>query len=260
MRARAVTKRSAPLRWPWLLSAAILFLALILLGTWQVQRLFWKHDLIARVEGRIHAEPVPAPGLAQWPQVNRASHEYLRVQLHGQFLHKQEALVQATTALGAGYWVLTPLQLADGSIVWVNRGFVPPQARDPSQRGAAPPEGDVQVTGLLRITEPKGAFLRQNDPATDRWHSRDISALAQSRGQPPDKVAPYFVDQQAAPSASHLSDTRPEARSWPVPGLTVVRFSDNHLVYALTWYGLALGLLAALWWVWRFERRPEGAH
>ncbi|RYF82333.1 MAG: hypothetical protein EOO29_07475, partial [Comamonadaceae bacterium] len=81
-------------------SAALLMVLLLALGTWQVQRLGWKRDLIARVDARVHAAPVPAPGAAQWPGIDAASHEYLRVALHGRFLNDKEALVQATTALG----------------------------------------------------------------------------------------------------------------------------------------------------------------
>lgn len=247
--------RRAKPRWPWLAGAAILFLGLLALGSWQIQRMGWKHELIARVNARVHAPPVAAPGLGQWPEVNRASHEYLRVSLTGRFLHEQEALVQATTALGAGFWVLTPLQAVDGSKVWINRGFVPPAARNPSRRGATQPVGEVAVTGLLRISEPGGAFLRNNDPAADRWHSRDVQALTLSRGLAQENVAPYFIDQEAARGADSPRAGPSEAGPWPVAGLTVVRFSDNHLVYALTWYGLALGLLVALAYVWRGKHR-----
>jgi len=236
-------------RWLRWLGAALLllvFVVLIQLGNWQVQRLAWKRDLIARVDARIHAEPVAAPDRTLWPGIDRDAYEYLRVRLQGRFLHEHEALTQATTALGAGYWVLTPLQTEGGALVWINRGFVPPQTREPAQRGIASPEGEVSVTGLLRITEPDGGFLRDNAPDADRWHSRDVSALSVSRSLPVDHVAPYFVDQEAATNAAE--------GAWPVAGLTVVRFADNHLVYAVTWYCLALGLVVALWFAWRQTR------
>ncbi|MET4578320.1 SURF1 family protein [Ottowia thiooxydans] len=248
-------------KWPWLVAAALVLLVLVSLGNWQVERRAWKHDLVARVDARIHAEPVSVPVAAQWPQISRDSHEYQRVVLTGRFLHRHEALVQATTALGAGFWVLTPLQTTEGGTVWVNRGFVSPAARNPSVRGAPAPEGEVRITGLLRITEPEGAFLRANDPASDRWHSRDIRELSLSRGLALDKTAPFFVDQEAASgmrlNAEAEGLNRPQV--WPVAGLTVVRFSDNHLVYALTWYGLAIGLLGALVWVWRRGRQPKAS-
>ena len=248
--------RAKPL-WPWLVAAAIVFMGLVALGTWQVQRMAWKHELIARVDARIHATAVPAPDSAQWPGVGRASHEYLRVTVKGRFLHEQEALVQATTALGAGFWVLTPLQVDDGTVVWINRGFVTPTARNPANRGKVSPEGEVSVTGLLRISEPGGAFLRNNDPAANRWHSRDLDALSTSRGLPQEIVAPYFIDEESGPGGKSAEPGQFKDGPWPVAGLTVVRFSDSHLVYALTWYGLALGLLAAMAFVWLSRNRAR---
>ncbi|GHC92092.1 SURF1-like protein [Pseudorhodoferax aquiterrae] len=234
---------------PWvLLAAALLSAVFALLGTWQVQRLGWKKGLIARTEARVAAAPVAPPDLRAWPAIQAAplDFEYRRLRLVGEFLHADEALVQASTAMGAGFWVLTPLRLQDGSIVLVNRGFVPPERRDPARRGAAAPAGPVTVTGLLRISEPHGGFLRENDPAANRWHSRDVAAIAAARGLPADRVAPYFVDAEATPPGQ-----------WPVGGLTVLRFSDNHLVYALTWFALAAMVAAGGWYAWRSARRPS---
>ncbi len=233
---------------PWVLLAAALLSALfVALGTWQVQRLGWKKGLIARTEARVSAAPVGPPDARAWPAIQAAplDFEYRRLRLQGEFLHADEALVQASTTLGAGFWVLTPLRLQDGSTVLVNRGFVPPDRRDPAKREAAPPAGPVSVTGLLRISEPHGGFLRENDPAANRWHSRDVAAIAAARGLPADRVAPYFVDAEATP-----------AGQWPVGGLTVLRFTDNHLVYALTWYVLALMVAAAGVLVLRSARQP----
>lgn len=211
------------------------------LGVWQVERLFWKKALIERVEARIHAPPVAAPGPAGWADIAEA--EYTRVSLTGHFLHEREALVQAVTERGAGSWVLTPLVTDSGFPVLVNRGFVPPERRERASRAQALPEGTVTVTGLLRLSEPGGGFLRANAPAEDRWHSRDVAAIAAARSLSP--VAPYFVD----------ADATPNPGGFPVGGLTVVHFSDNHLVYAVTWFALAAMLAAALAFVLRHEAR-----
>ena len=144
------------------------FAGLVALGTWQVERRAWKHDLIARVERRVLAAAVAAPGPDEWPQISASRDEYRRVRLAGTFLHDRETLVQAVTGLGGGYWVLTPLQRADGSVVLVNRGFVPPERRDRASRAAAEPKGEASVSGLLRMTKPNGAFPRHNDTATNR--------------------------------------------------------------------------------------------
>nr|WP_246519750.1 SURF1 family protein [Ancylobacter lacus] len=198
------------------------------LGVWQIERRAWKLDLIARVEDRIHAEPVAAPGPEAWGSVNGANDEYRHVRLQGRFL-PGETFVQAVTDLGGGFWVLAPFRTETGFVVLVNRGFVPPERRDPTNRPATPPGGDpTTITGLLRLSEPKGGFLRSNDPAAGRWYSRDVAAIAQAQGL--GTVAPYFVDADAGPTAG----------GWPVGGLTVVTFPNNHLVYALTWFTLAV--------------------
>lgn len=207
----------------------------------------WKLDLIDRVEGRIHAEPVPAPGPADWAGLTGPSAEYRRVRLTGRFAYDAATPVQALTERGAGYWVLVPLATERGFTVLVNRGFVPSDARDRSARAAGEPAGAVTVTGLLRLSEPGGGFLRRNDPAADRWYSRDVAAIAAARGidRKPAEVAPYFVDADASPNPGGL----------PVGGLTVVAFHNNHLVYALTWYALALMTAGALIHALRREGR-----
>lgn len=201
------------------------------LGTWQVQRLNWKTDLIHRVETRLAAEPAPAPGPDRWAGVTAAD-EYLRVRLSGRFINDKEALVVASTERGPGYWVLTPLVQADGTTVIVNRGFVAGEQRAPATRAAGAIEGNATVVGLLRLSEADRWILRANDPSADRWYRRDPAALAKVRGL--DRVAPFFVD----------ADATPNAGGWPVGGLTRVSFNNHHLVYAITWYALAL--LAAL--------------
>ena len=103
------------------------------------------------------------------------------------------------------------------------------------------------MTGLLRLTEPKGAFLRSNDPGDDRWYSRDVAAIAAARGL--SDVAPYFVDADATPNLGGL----------PVGSLTVIAFPNNHLVYAITWYGMALMLAGAVIYVLRGGRNPRPA-
>ncbi|KQT87144.1 SURF1 family protein [Aurantimonas sp. Leaf443] len=229
--------------------AALLVLGVLLaLGTWQVQRLAWKEDLIARVDARLAAAPVEAPGPQAWGAISAAADEYRRVALAGTFLHERETLVQALTERGAGFWVLTPLRRADGTLVIVNRGFVPEQARDRHTRAGGEIAGPTRVEGLLRLTEPGGGFLRANDPAGGRWYSRDISAIAAAT-LPGERVAPYFVDAGPAPNPGGL----------PVGGLTVISFRNHHLVYALTWYGLALLLVGGLAYAFREERRQGRA-
>lgn len=220
------------------------FAGFVALGAWQVQRLAWKEALIARVDAHLRAAPEPAPGREQWSSLARNTDEYRRVRLQGRFDHDREVLVRASTALGTGYWVMTPLRTERGDWVFVNRGFVPPQMRAQVPHGDAP----QPVVGLLRFTEPRGSLLQPNDPAQGRWYSRDVAAMAAAaRLQGP--VAPYFVDQQALAPADRTA--------WPRPGLTVVQFPNNHLVYALTWFALAAGVAAAAVYVIVHERHQR---
>jgi surfeit locus 1 family protein len=222
-----------------IVSAALASLGFLALAAWQVHRLGWKEDLIARVERQVHAAPVAAPPASA--AVSQAD-EYRRVRLSGRF-EPREALVQATTELGGGFWVLAPLRLDDGGTVLVNRGFVPPERRAPEQH--AVPDGPVELVGLLRLTEPGGGPLRRNVPAEGRWYSRDVAGIAAQLGVAGD-VAPYFVDESADPA---------QPQRWPRPGLTVLHFNNNHAVYAATWLALAAMAAAAVGYLLREERR-----
>lgn len=206
-------------------ATGIVFLILIGLGFWQVQRLAWKTDLIARVDARVAAAPVAAPAPGDWAGLSGDDAEYRRVAVQGEYRPGSDVLVQAVTALGAGFWVMTPLVTDQGWIVLVNRGFVAADRRDDRPL----PPGPQTVTGLLRMSQPDGAFLRANDPAGGRWYSRDTQAIAAALAL--SQVAPYFID------ADRTGDGQ------PVGGLTVIAFRNPHLTYALTWFVMAGGLL-----------------
>jgi surfeit locus 1 family protein len=236
--------------------ALLLLLLFAGLGTWQVVRLQWKLALIQRVDTRVHAAPSAVPPISEWPTVSAATDEYRHLRLSGHFLFDLTTPVQAVTERGSGFWLVTPLCQPDGAIVLVNRGFVPAALGADSGYPARSATGDacagvgtaVTVSGLLRLTEPKGGFLRTNDPARQRWFSRDVAAIAAARGLSP--VAPFFVDadaQQAGIAAAQ------EAAA-PIGGMTVISFPNNHLVYALTWFALA-AMVGGAWW-WTAQRGP----
>lgn len=221
-----------------------LFSTFVALGTWQVHRLAWKTALIAHTDQRVHASPVPAPRQPDWAGITAANAEYLHVQLNGSWIAGRQTRVWTATEAGSGYWIITPLRRDDGSVVLVNRGFAPEGWCDYKGRCPAAPEGEVTVIGLLRISEPSGLVPR-NNPATDTWYTRDVTAIAKARGLA--NVAPYFVDADAA-SASGAS-------GWPRGGMTVVQFPNHHLNYLITWYVLALMVLGAAIYVARDEYR-----
>jgi surfeit locus 1 family protein len=231
----------------WVASLLVLTAAFIALGVWQVKRLHWKLDLIARVEARVHAPAIPAPGPEKWHSINAADDEYLRIQATGVLLNEDEAEVYAVTDLGPGYWVMTPLRAADGTIILVNRGFVPTDRRNRATRIEGNPTGEITISGLLRLDEPLGTLLRSNVPAEERWYSRDVVEIARSRSLT--NVAPYFIDADAAPNPSGL----------PVGGLTQLVFPNSHLVYAITWFVMAVMSLGMTIYLIRIERRRARA-
>jgi len=237
------TARHVMARPVFLTLLCIAFCGFTALGVWQLYRLQWKLDLIDRVETRIRANPVVLPAAPEWPQINAARDEYKHVRVEGHFIANRDTRVQALTELGAGFWVLSPFQLNDGNVVLINRGYVPS-----SVKTAMPASSATVITGLLRMSESRGGFLRDNAPADNRWYSRDVAAIAGARGL--EKVAPFFVDADAEQEDS--------AKQCPRGGLTVTQFSNNHLQYALTWFGL---VLLCIWAAWHFvatERRLRG--
>jgi len=219
---------------------------LLALGTWQVKRLSWKLDLIQQVEERAHAAPVDAPAPSQWASLtNPADYEYRRVRLAGIFRHQDEVQVYTVSDLGPGYWVLTPLQRDDGSLVIVNRGFVPSDKRDPSTRLEGELPTRVEIVGLMRAPETGGLFMRTNDPQNNRWYSRNIAQIADAKSL--GTVAPFYVDADATPNPGGL----------PIGGKTMLVFPNNHLSYAITWYVLAAMTVAAGWYVTRNLNGPK---
>jgi len=237
---------------PLLASLALLLIVLFAsLGTWQVFRLQWKLDLIARVDARLKAAPVAPPAASRWGAISPESDEYRRILLSGVYLYDLTTPVQALTERGSGYWLLTPMCLSDGAIVLVNRGFIEAELGAPTRyapmRADADPcararaQAHVTVTGLLRTSE-HGALMRSNDPAANRWYSRDVAVIKAARHIP--QAAPFFVDAGAGQNP-------PGSPDQPEGGLTVVSFHNSHLVYAITWYALALMVAGASWWIVR---------
>lgn len=230
----------------WLaLAAALVALAILLsLGFWQVQRLAWKEDLIARIEARIGSEPVP---LAQVLSSDRsiADQEYRPVTVEGKFVHGAERHFFATHGGQSGFYVYTPLRLDTGDHLFVNRGFVPYDRKDAATRAEGQVEGPVTITGLVRtaLVEKPSAIVPDNDPAGNVFYWKDIRAMAESAGLPEDApVLGLFVD----------ADNSPNPGGLPVGGVTIVNLPNNHLQYAVTWFGVAAALAGVLGvWGWR---------
>ncbi|QCI65743.1 SURF1 family protein [Phreatobacter stygius] len=237
------TSRLRPLVVPGLVALAALAV-LIRLGSWQLSQLAWKNGLIAQVEARTHAPPVPLPPAAAWPAMTAAADEYRRVAVTGSFRHDAEAYLytvagdsnrpgQPGRPQGQGYLVLTPLVTAEGATVLVNRGFVPTDRRDPATRQAGQTTGPVTITGLVRFPERRSVFAASDDLARRLFYTRDTPVIAQTLGFDRNSTAPFSIDADATPVAGGL----------PQGGETRLSFPNRHFEYALTWFGLALTLI-----------------
>lgn len=232
--------------WPVLVAGAVAFAVLLGLGTWQVQRLAWKNALIATIDARIGAEPVPLREALR-SDLSISDQEYRRVRVEGVFDHSAERHFFATHKGAPGYYVYTPLKLDDGDWLFVNRGFVPWERKEAATRPEGQVGGRVAITGLLRgaPAEKPSAIVPDNEPEKNVFYWKDIRAMAASSGLPVDApVLGLFVDAGDTPNPGGL----------PVGGVTIVDLPNNHLQYAITWYGLAAALAGVIIvFVWRFR-------
>jgi surfeit locus 1 family protein len=234
---------------------AIAFGAILVgLGIWQLDRKVWKENLIATVTSRIARAPANLPPRDGWPRLvpdGQEGKEFSRVTFPAEFLEGQEALVYTAGSpfrpdvKGPGYWVFAPAQLTGGSIVLVNRGFIPLDKKDPATRPGGNLRGSVDIVGVMRWPETRGLFTPADDPKTNVWYLRDLQAMAAEKKWA--TAAPFYIDQEGPVPPGSL----------PLPAKIEVKLSDNHLQYAITWFGLALGLAGVyvVWLAGRLRRR-----
>ena len=207
------------------------------LGFWQLERKAWKEGLIAAIDARVGAPPIAFPPQSAWSTLSAEKDEYRHVRLTGRFLNDKEAHLQANlvssgTDDGAlGYDILTPLELPDGALVIVNRGFVPLDNKEPATRPGSEFEGETSVVGLIRFPQKHPWFVPSDDPEKNVWFSRDPVPIAKAYGL--ERVAPVIVDADRSADDSTL----------PRGGQTRIALPNDHLQYALTWFGLALVLI-----------------
>jgi surfeit locus 1 family protein len=208
-------------------AALAAFAVLMGLGTWQIERKAWKEALIATLSQRLAAPPVELPPPEEWATLTRENAEFLRVRLRAELQSGAEALVYTSGSplrddvKAPGYFVFTPARLASGRQVVINRGYVPDRTAPPS--GAGP----VDIVGAIRWPEAPSWFIGSHDSGGRTWHVRDPRLMAEVKGWGP--VAPFYIEQEAPVPPGGL----------PHPSALSVRLRNDHLQYALTWYGLA---------------------
>jgi surfeit locus 1 family protein len=231
-------------------AALVAFAVLIGLGVWQLERKVWKEGLIDTIGRKLAAAPVDLPPAAQWARLDRAEWEFRRVRFAGEFRHDQEALVYTSGSTlrpdvsGAGYWVFTPAQTRDG-VAPVDRGFVPLERRDVSTRAAGQLSGSLDIVGTLRWPDVRSWFTPNDDPAKNIWFARDPAAIAVGKSWGP--VPPFYVEQEEPVPPGGL----------PAPGKLAPNLPNNHLQYAITWFGLA-AVLAGVFAAFAWSRFREG--
>lgn len=202
---------------------------LIGLGTWQLDRLAWKRDLIATRTAQLTAPAKPLPArAADW-----RSWDFRAVAVRGAFRHDLEQLFGVAALDGQlGYHVLTPLVRPDGTALLIDRGWVPADRAHPAARRSGQIVGPVQVTGIARYrgADRPGWFTPDNRPEQGSWYWYDLDALGVALGL---ELLPVVVEADATANPGGL----------PLGGQTRIELANNHLQYAITWYGLAAGLL-----------------
>ena len=220
---------------------------LLALGTWQVARMQWKEALIDELTARAQGSAIAPPAAA-----DAAGMRFQRLALSGAWMHDAEVQLTGRTFEGtAGYHVVTPMRLDDGRILLVNRGWVPQDYRRPESRPKTLHAGRQEVEAILRLPAEKGYFVPENDPARDDWFTLDIDGIAAHRGLGAETVTAYRADA-----------LRPEGPYvLPIGAAVDIDIPNNHWHYALTWYGIALGLVG-VYGAWHHQAgrlRPAGS-
>ncbi|MFC5385261.1 SURF1 family protein [Aquamicrobium segne] len=244
-----IRKKGGGRSWFAFVLGLIVLAILLALGTWQVQRLAWKEGLLATIEQRMHAPPL---GLRDAEQLfaQTGDVDYVPLSVQGTFLHEGERHFLATWNGQSGFYVYTPLKLEDGRFLLVNRGFVPYDKKDAASRAQGQIEGNVTITGLARnpLGEKPSSLIPDNDLAKNVFYWKDRDVMAATAGLPAGYVlVPFFLD----------ADETPNPGGWPVGDVTIIALPNNHLGYAVTWYGLAAALVGVMVFARVGRRRPQ---
>jgi cytochrome oxidase assembly protein ShyY1 len=232
------------------LAMVALFLGL---GVWQLQRRVEKQALISALTERLAAAPSPLPPPVQWGALTPAQDEFRRVSLAAAYLPGPDAMVYSSGSAvrddisGPGTWAFLPARLPDGNTVVINAGFVQNTMQDRAQQDRAVArlitEEPVTLSGYIRFPEAAGGLTPAENMAKRLWFTRDHLAMARALGW--GEVAPFYIDLEAPVPAGGI----------PKPGPLDVHLKDDHLQYAITWFGLA-GAVVIAFAVWlRAQRR-----
>ncbi|QDS68071.1 hypothetical protein FKW77_009894 [Venturia effusa] len=231
---------------PGIILLALMPITAFALGCWQVHRLNWKADLIARFEDRLIRDPLELP-----PRIDPSAikeFDYRRILATGTFRHDQEMLIGPRIHEGEnGYLVVTPLERKNGSTILVCRGWIKKEFRDQASRPDGLPKGEVTVEGLLREPFKKNMFTPDNNPEVDEWYFPDVAQMARRTG-----AQPVWVEETLV--GNFLEEQRREAKGIPIGRSPEVHLRNNHAQYIFTWYTLSLATAVMLWMVVKKKR------
>jgi surfeit locus 1 family protein len=219
-----------------------MFLVLVGLGVWQLERLQWKLGLISEMTRNMAATPISLD--AALALGDRA--QYRPVALTGKFESSREVYVFTTGPNGAPvYHVLVPFMLSDGRAMLIDRGFVPTTLRDPASRPGSEPRGMVHVVGIWRTPDKPGPFTPIPDLTHHVWYARDVLSIAKAERL--SLAAPAILEAKASPQDA----------LWPRGGQTRIDIPNDHLQYAGTWFLLAGALLVVYFMYHRAQGRLD---
>ena len=204
------------------------FLILIILGSWQVQRLSWKSNLISNYNYNFQQVPITVKELLK----DRKNNKFRRTVIYGEYDHANEIQIIGKTYEGnAGFHIITPFILENNEIIYINRGWVPKKYADKKTREFSLLEDKVRVVGLVRLPQKKGYFVPENEPENGFWFTiipEEFNGHLNIIGE-----KEFYIDELNIDEKLKL----------PMPANGKVQVPNNHLQYAITWYSLALGLL-----------------
>lgn len=224
------------------------------LGVWQLQRRVEKHALIAALTQRLAAAPTPLPPVSEWAALTAVQDEFRRVSFTATYTSLPDAMVYTSGSglrediSGPGTWAFVPARVPTGGTVVINAGFVPNTMQDRSVQDRAVAglitNTPAMFTGYIRFPESPSLIAPRPDVGKrlwfNRWPGSMARALAWGRDEPSGDLAPFYIDLEKPVPASGV----------PKPGPLSVHLRDDHLQYAITWFGLAGAVMIAFaaWW------------
>ncbi|KAF2675160.1 SURF1-domain-containing protein [Microthyrium microscopicum] len=236
---------------PGIILLALIPLTAFALGTWQVKRLQWKTDLIARYEDQLIRPPLPLP-----PQLDLSAlpaFDFRRVYVTGHYRHDLEMLIGPRIRDGEdGYVVVTPFERTEGgSTILVNRGWIKKDRKEQKSRSGedALPQGVMQVEGLLRDNPKKNMFTPENQPEKGLFFFPDVVQMAELVG-----AVPVWIESTMEPEL--FETLRREEKGVPMGRPPAVNLSNNHAQYIFTWYALAAA--TSIMFAMVFKKAPKG--